>query len=204
MAQKNTTKWFVGVIIIIACGLGIYFYVSSQYVYIDKSIIQAPIISLSSENSDILQQVFVKVGDSVTANEPIARVGDQIIKAKVAGLIVSVNQNIGQFENALSGQATVATMIDPTQLRVVGQIDEDKGLTDIKVGDVAKFTVDAFGSKEYDGVVDEIGQTSQTSVINNIFNQRPTNEFDIYVRFNPARYPELKSGMSARVWVYKK
>jgi multidrug resistance efflux pump len=204
MAQKNTTKWFVGVIIIIACGLGIYFYVSSQYVYIDKSIIQAPIISLSSENSDILQQVFVKVGDSVTANEPIARVGDQIIKAKVAGLIVSVNQNIGQFENALSGQATVATMIDPTQLRVVGQIDEDKGLTDIKVGDIAKFTVDAFGSKEYDGVVDEIGQTSQASVINNIFNQRPTNEFDIYVRFNPARYPELKSGMSARVWVYKK
>ena len=204
MAQKNTTKLFVGVIIIIVCGLGIYFYVSSQYVYIDKSIIQAPIISLSSENSDILQQVFVKVGDSVTANEPIARVGDQIIKAKVAGLIVSVNQNIGQFENALSGQATVATMIDPTQLRVVGQIDEDKGLTDIKVGDVAKFTVDAFGSKEYDGVVDEIGQTSQTSVINNIFNQRPTNEFDIYVRFNPARYPELKSGMSARVWVYKK
>ena len=204
MAQKNTTKWFVGVIIIIACGLGIYFYVSSQYVYIDKSIIQAPIISLSSENSDILQQVFVKVGDSVTANEPVARVGDQIIKAKVAGLIVSVNQNIGQFENALSGQATVATMIDPTQLRVVGQIDEDKGLTDIKVGDIAKFTVDAFGSKEYDGVVDEIGQTSQASVINNIFNQRPTNEFDIYVRFNPARYPELKSGMSARVWVYKK
>lgn len=204
MAQKNTTKWFVGVIIIIACGLGIYFYVFSQYVYIDKSIIQAPVISLSSENSDILQQVFVKVGDSVTANEPIARVGDQIIKAKVAGLIVSVNQNIGQFENALSGQAIVATMIDPTQLRVVGQIDEDKGLTDIKVGDVAKFTVDAFGSKEYDGVVDEIGQTSQTSVINNIFNQRPTNEFDIYVRFNPARYPELKSGMSARVWVYKK
>ena len=72
MAQKNTTKWFVGVIIIIACGLGIYFYVFSQYVYIDKSIIQAPIISLSSENSDILQQVFVKVGDLVTANEPIA------------------------------------------------------------------------------------------------------------------------------------
>ena len=203
MAQKNTTKLFIGVIIIIVFGLGIYWYVTSQYVYIDKSVIQAPVISLSSENSDILQQVFVKVGDSVIANQSIARVGDQIIKAKVAGLIVSVNQNIGQFENALSGQAVVATMIDPTQLRVVGQIDEDKGLTDIKVGDVAKFTVDAFGSKEYDGVVDEIGQTSESSVINNIFNQRPTNEFDIYVRFNPTRYTELKSGMSARVWVYK-
>jgi multidrug resistance efflux pump len=204
MAQKNNTKWLVGIIIVIACGIGIYWYVDSQYVYIDKSIIEAPIISLSSENSDILQQVFVKAGDSVIANEPVARVGDQIVKTKVAGVMVSVNQNIGQFENALLGQAVVATMIDPTQLRVMGQIDEDKGLVDIRVGDVAEFTVDAFGSKEYYGVVDEIGQASATSVINNIFNQRPTNEFDIYVRFNPDRYPELKSGMSARLWIYKK
>jgi len=204
MAKKNTTIWIIGVIIIIVCGLLIYWYVSSQSVYIDKSVIEAPIISLSSANSDVLQEVFVKAGDSVLMNEPIARVGDQIVKAKVAGLIVSVNQNIGQFENAPAGQAVVATMIDPTQLRVVGNIDEDKGLIDIKVGDVAKFTVDAFGSKEYYGVVDEIGQTSEASVINNIFNQRPVNEFDIYVRFNPARYPELKSGMSARIWAYKK
>lgn len=71
------------------------------------------------------------------------------------------------------------------------------------MGDVAKFTVDTFGSKEYYGVVDEISQTSQSSVTNNIFNQRPTNVFDVYVRFDPARYPELKSGMSARIWVYK-
>jgi hypothetical protein len=38
----------------------------------------------------------------------------------------------------------------------------------------------------------------------NIFNQRPTNKFNVYVRFNPAKYPELKSGMSARIWIYKK
>jgi multidrug efflux pump subunit AcrA (membrane-fusion protein) len=179
-------------------------YVSSKYVYIDQSVIEAPIISLSSGSSDILQEVFVKVGDSVTVNEPVARVGDQIVKAKVNGLIVSVNQNIGQFENALSGQATVATMIDPTQLRVVGLIDEDKGFSDIKVGDTVKFTVDAFGSKTYYGVVDEVGQTSQSSVTNNIFNQRPTNKFNVYVRFDPVQYPELKSGMSARIWIYKK
>jgi multidrug resistance efflux pump len=203
MAQKNTITWFVGIIIIIICGIGIYWYVSSQYVYIDKSVIQAPVISLSSTNSDILQEVFVKAGDMVTIDEPVARVGDQIIKAKVAGLIVSVNQNIGQFENAAGGQAVVASMIDPTQLRVVGNLDEDKGLADLKVGDRAKFTVDAFGSKEYDGIVDQLGQTSEASVVNNIFNQRPTNEFSIYVRFNAARYPEIKSGMSARIWVYK-
>ncbi len=204
MKNKNTREWFISVIVIIGCVLGVYFYVSSKYVYIDKSVIEAPTINLVPSNSDVLQEVFVKEGDSVTADEPIARVGNQIVKAKVNGLIVSVNQNIGQFENALTGQASVATMIDPTQLRVVGHLDEDKGLAVIAVGDVAKFTVDTFGSKEYYGVVDEISQTSEASVANNIFNQRPTDQFNVYVRFDPVKFPELKSGMSARIWVYKK
>ena len=204
MKNKNTREWFISAIVIIGCVLGVYFYVSSKYVYIDKSVIEAPTINLVPSNSDVLQEIFVKEGDSVTADEPIARVGNQIVKAKVNGLIVSVNQNIGQFENALTGQASVATMIDPTQLRVVGHLDEDKGLAVIAVGDVAKFTVDTFGSKEYYGVVDEISQTSEASVANNIFNQRPTDQFNVYVRFDPVKYPELKSGMSARIWVYKK
>ena len=204
MAQKNTTKLFIGVIIIIVFGLGIYWYVTSQYVYIDKSVIQAPVISLSSENSDILQQVFVKVGDSVIANQSIARVGDQIIKAKVAGLIVSVNQNIGQFENALSGQAVVATMIDPTQLRVVGQVQEDKGFVDIKVGQPAEFTVDAFGSQKFYGVVDEVAPTSEASdVVFSVSDNRQEQNFDVKIKFDTNTYAQLKNGMSAKVWVYK-
>ena len=204
MDKKKTIVWLIEAVIIGGCVVGVYLYVSSQYVYIDQSIVEAPLINLSPANSDVLQEVFVKAGDSVIENEPIARVGNEIVKTKTNGTIVSVNQNIGQFEDALSGQAVVATMIDPTQLRVVGHLNEDKGLADVAVGDVAKFTVDTFGSKEYYGVVDEVGQTSQESLTNNIFNQRPTNVFDIYVRFDPARYPELKSGMSARIWVYKK
>lgn len=203
MKRKNTVNLFTGVVVVGACVLGIYLYVSSHYVYIDLSVIQAPLITLSSPTSDVLKEVFVKDGETVAADQPVALVGDQIVKAKVAGAMVYVNQNIGQFENAEGSQAAIATMIDPAQLRVVGLIDEDKGLSDIKIGDVVKFTVDAFGSKEYAGVVDEISQTSEASVINNIFNQRPTDKFNVYVRFDPAKYPELKSGMSARVWVYK-
>ncbi len=180
-----------------------YWQASSKTVYIDQSVIQAPIINLSPTNSGPLQAVFVKVGDIVTANQPIARVGGGIVESKTSGEIVSIDQNIGESENAVTGQSVVATMIDPTQLRVVGHLDEDKGLADVKVGDVVKFTVDTFGGKQYYGVVDEIGQTSQESATSNIFNQRPVNEFNVKVRFNPARYPELKDGMSARIWVYK-
>ena len=194
----------LGALVVIGVvGGGAYFYVSGKTVYIDQSVIQAPLINLSPANSGPLQAVFVKVGDTVTANEPVARVGDQLVEAQTTGEIVSVDQNIGELENPLTGQANVATMIDPTQLRVVGHLDENKGLASVQVGDTATFTVDAFGGKQYEGVVDEVSPTSEAgSVVFNISDQRPTNQFDVYVRFDPQKYPELKNGMSARIWIY--
>ena len=147
----------------------------------------------------------MKAGDTVTANEPVARVGDEVVESQTSGEIVTVDQNIGEYENALTGQAIVATMIDPTQLRVVGHLDENKGLASIQVGDSATFTVDTFGSQQFEGIVDEVAPISeQGSVVFSISDQRPTNQFDVYVRFDPTKYPQLKSGMSARIWVYTK
>lgn len=192
------------VLVVGVLGGGLYWYVTGQSVYIDQSVIQAPLINLSPVNSGVLQAVFVKAGDTVTMDEPVAQVGNEIVKAKASGQIVSVDQNIGEFENPLTGQAVVATMVDPTQLRVVGHLDENKGLANVAVGDPATFTVDAFGGKQYRGIVDEVSPTSRASdVVFNISDERPTNEFDIYVRFDPAQYPELKNGMSARIWVYQ-
>ena len=204
--QKNILFVVIGALVLIGIiAGGAYWYVSSKTIYIDKSVIQAPIIKLSPTSSGNLQAVFVNVGDMVTINEPIARVGNGIIESQTSGQIVSVDQNIGEYENAVTGQAVVATMIDPTQLRVVGQLDENKGLANITVGDTATFTVDAFGGKQYQGVVDEVAPMSeQGSVVFSISDQRPTNQFDIYVRFDPAKYPELKNGMSARIWIYAK
>ena len=206
--KKSRKGLIIGIVaaLIVVGGVvgGVYYYVSSKTVYIDQSMISAPLINLSPVNSGVLEAVFVNAGDMVTQDEPIARVGDEIVKAQTAGEIVTVDNNIGEYENTLTGQGVVATMIDPTQLRVVGELDENKGLADVAVGDPATFTVDAFGSKVYQGVVDEVAPTSvQSDVVFNISDQRPTNEFDIYVRFDPTKYPELKNGMSARIWVYK-
>ena len=67
------------------------------------------------------------------------------------------------------------------------------------------FKVDAFGSKKYYGVVDEISPTSKESGIAfNISDKRETKEFNISVRFDNAAYNELKNGMSAKIWIYKK
>jgi multidrug resistance efflux pump len=203
---KRSIIWIMlGLLVVVGLvGGGAYFYVSSKTISIENSTIAAPLINLSPVNSGILQAVFVNEGDEVPANTPIAEVGTEIVKSTTAGEIVSVDQNLGQYLNAVTGQATVATMIDPTQLRVVGNLDENKGLSDIQVGDAATFTVDAFGSKVYKGVVDEVAPTSEeTDVVFNISDARPTNEFAVYVRFDPTLYPELKNGMSARILVYK-
>ena len=192
------------VILLLLIGGGAYWYVSSKTVYIDQSVISAPVIDLSPSSPGILEQVFVNVGDTATTGEPIARVGDQIIEAQAGGEIVSVNTDIGAFINPAAGQGTVASMVDPSQLRVVGHLDENKGLSSVKVGDPAIFTIDAFGGKTFKGVVDEVSPTSRASgVVFNISSQRPTNEFDIKVRFSTGNYPELKNGMSAKIWIYK-
>ncbi len=193
----------IGLVAITAVGGGLYYYVSSKTVYIDLSQIQAPLINLSPTNSGVLQAVYVNPGDTVAANQPIALVGNQVVEAQTAGEIVSTNNDIGQYMNTMTGQGAVATMIDPTQLRVVGNLDENKGLDNVKVGDPATFTVDAFGGEQFKGVVDEVAPTSeQSSVVFNISDQRPTNQFAVYVRFDPSQYPQLKNGMSARIWVY--
>jgi len=203
--NRKLIIWVIGGFVVIGgLGAGLYYYVSSKTIYIDLSQVQAPLINLSPTNSGVLQAVYVKPGDTVMANEPVALVGNQVVEAQTGGEIVTTNNNVGQYMNTMTGAGTVATMIDPTQLRVVGSLDENKGLSDVQVGDAATFTVDAFGGQQFKGVVDEVAPTSnQSDVVFNISDQRPTNQFSVYVRFDPALYPQLKNGMSAKIWVYK-
>ena len=58
-----------------------------------------------------------------------------------------------------------------------------KDLSDIKVGQNAIFTVDAFGSKKYSGIVDEINPTSDAGdIVFNISNTRQEMNFDVKVQ----------------------
>ncbi|HUO50581.1 MAG TPA: HlyD family efflux transporter periplasmic adaptor subunit [Candidatus Paceibacterota bacterium] len=180
-------------------GFSIYWLMNAHSVYIDSASVKADVISLAPSTSGTLESVYVNEGDQVPANYTVARVGDQLIQTKVAGIITSVPNTVGAQINA--GQMVVA-MIDPTQLRIVGQLDENKGLSRVQIGDPVTFTVDAFGSKKYAGVVDEVAPTANSAgVVFNISNQRETQQFDVKARFDTNAYPELKNGMSARMWV---
>lgn len=191
----------IALVLVIVGGL-LYWQMSTTRVGIDTSLLSAPIIDLSPSTPGQLEELYVNEGDTVAANTPVAKVGDEIIKSKVAGEIISVQNNIGKSFNP--GQAVVS-MIDRTELRVVGTIDENKGLDKIHVGQLASFTVDTFGSKQYQGVVDEVSPSSnQSDVVFNISDARQIQQFNVKVRFDTTAYPELKNGMSAKLTIYTK
>jgi multidrug resistance efflux pump len=192
-------------IIVIVVGGGIaalaYLGANAKTIYIDKAQIQAPVVDLSPTAAGILKAVYVSPGDTVPANTVVAQVGTELIKTQTSGLILTANNNIGK---SVTPQDTIVEVIDPTQLRVVGQLEEDKGLVNITPGQRATFTVDAFGGKQYSGIVDEVAPTAASGdVVFSISDKRQEQDFNIKVRFDTASHPELKNGMSAKIWVYK-
>ncbi|MBU6321559.1 MAG: efflux RND transporter periplasmic adaptor subunit [Patescibacteria group bacterium] len=190
----------LALIILAAMGTAAYLIHSSREVSITNSSIAAPLITLAPTTGGRLDDLYVEPGDMVAADAPVALVGTEVVKAKAAGLVVSTTDTIGA---EIAPGSPVVTMIDPSALRVVGAIDENKGLAAITVGDPVTFTVDAFGGKRFSGVVDEIAPTANASgVVFNISDTRQTQEFDVKARFDVNAYPELKNGMSARMYVY--
>ena len=196
--------WVISLISFIAIfgllGLFLFWQVSKNTVFIENSNIEAPIINIAPATSGILNDLYVKEGDVVGANSQIALVGSQILSTKDGGVVSSAPSVLGSY---FSPGQTVASIVNTSEMKVVGQLEETKGLNEIKVGQRATFSVDAFPGHTYVGIIDSVSQVADdTGVVFSISDKRPTEIFDVKVRFNVADYPELKSGMSAKITVY--
>src|ERR1041385_6012868 len=86
------------IVLVIGGGIATFTYLagSSKYVSIDKSLVQAPVVSLTPAPPGTLKQVYVAVGDTVPPNAVVAAVGTELIKASAGGLVVEVNNDIGK------------------------------------------------------------------------------------------------------------
>ncbi len=190
------------VIILGLLGTAIFFYLNSLRVYIDKAEVSADRIDLSPAQPGPLQELYVQEGQEVPAHFAVARVGDQLLRTEVAGLVVSVQKDFGHIVNP--GTAVVS-MIKPEDLRIVGRVPEDKGLENIAVGQKTIFTVDAFGGKQFEGVVQTVAPASRSNdIVFSVSDKREVKEFNITVSYDHNTYPDLKLGMSAKMWVYRR
>ena len=171
-------------------------------VFIDKSLISAPIISVSPSSPGKVQEIDVKEGQQVQTGDTLAVVGSETIRAVTDGLVISAPDLTG----STVGQTTqLIQMIRPVNMRVAGTIDENKGLNAIKVGHVVSFTVDALPGTTFWGYVDEISPSANTGVFSfSTSSERSTQQFTVYATFDSTAFPAIKNGMSAKMVVYTK
>ena len=171
-------------------------------VFIENAHIEAPLVTIAPASAGVLNALYVSEGDTVPAHANVALVGSSILTTGEGGIVQSAPKIIGSYISP--GQAVVS-VVNTSEMKVVGAVDETKGLNSIKRGQYATFTVDAFPGKTYEGIVDEVSPTAvDTGVVFSISDKRPINKFNVKVRFTLAEYPELKSGMSAKITVYTK
>lgn len=202
VGKKKGILFIAGVAIIVATVVALFYWQETKdQIYIEKAEVSAPSIALSSSEGGTLKEIFVKVGDTVPADTVVAKIGNEAIKTSTDALIIQIKNNIG--EN-FSPNEPVVIAINPQDLHVAARVEENKGLSDVAIGQQAVFTIDAFGSKQFSGIVDEISPTSHESgVVFNISDKREVKEFDVKIKFDEKQYPELKNGMSAKTWIYK-
>jgi multidrug resistance efflux pump len=199
--NKKTVKALVAVTIIALVGGLLYWQVLESRIYIENSVIKAPVISLTPVAPGVLDKLYVTEGDRVRKNQVLAKIGSNLLTAKSDGLVITVMNTPGKV---VSQQEVLVSMINPKELKVIGHLDEDKGLDLVLPGQKVIFTVDAFGSREYQGFVESIAPSaSSTDIVFNIADTRQENVFDIKVNYDKSAYPELRNGMSARMWVYR-
>lgn len=185
---------------IVLAGAVLYFNLTANRLLIDKSQIQSPVITVSPSLPGKVQEIDVKEGQYVTSGDTLAVVGSETLRAQTDGLITSAPDLTGSTVN----QATsLIQMIRPVNMRVVGTIDENKGLNKIKIGQVVSFTVDAIPGKTFWGYIDEISPSANIPVFSfSSSTERPTQQFTVYAKFDTAQYPMIKNGMSAIMTVY--
>lgn len=199
--NRKFRRIFLAVVLsVILVGVYFYYQKTTGRVYVANSIIQAPVITISPSTSGKVLEMDVREGQTVHVGDTLAVVGSDTLRADTDGLIVSASDLTG---SSVTPQTQLIQMINPVNMRVQGTIDENKGLNDIKVGQVVSFTVDAFPGKTYWGYVDEISPAAKVPVFSfSTSSERSTQQFTVYAKFNTSAYPAIKKGMSAKMVIY--
>jgi len=205
MASLLRNPLVLGVLVVVIAAGAFFGYRNWQdaqtKIYIDAAEISAPIIMVNPETPGVLKELFVKEGGHVSAGQKLFNVGDHVTNARVPGIITAVQDTPGQWAG---NQTAVVQMYDPGSLRVVGHIQEDQGLSEIRTGQQVMFMVDAFGSQQFAGTVESIGDmANQSSAVFSISDKRQEKQYNIKATFDAKASPQIVNGMSARMWINK-
>lgn len=187
-------------LILVAVGGSWFVQMRKGRVAIDDSLVSAPITTIAPNTAGTLTQMDVYESEAVKKGDALAVVNGQTLYANTDGLIIMADTALG---SSVTTQTPVVQMIHTSDMRIAGTLDENKGLSDIRVGQVVSFTVDALPGQTFWGYVDEISPSAKTTQATfSISTERPTQQFVVYARYDAAKYPAIKNGMSAKMTIF--
>lgn len=119
-----------------------------------------------------------------------AQVGYARITAPISGVVASVATEEGETVAASFAAPTFLTLLDPSRLEVWAYVDETD-IGRIRTGQAARFTVDTYGSEEFEGRVTAIHPKAE--IRDNVVN------YVTVVQFQPPKNRTLRSEMTTTV-----
>jgi len=158
--SKKILYPFLIIVVILACSIGYYFYISSvNYFTTDNAKVTAKMYPITPVTAGKILEWNVSAGDLVKKDEILGR--QEIlpyITSPIDGTIVKSDVIKNQAVGATSQLAVVAD----TSNMYVGVNVEETDIMKIKVGQEVKVDIDAYPSKTFKGKVTEIDNTTQT------------------------------------------
>jgi len=192
----------LSIILVVMLTLAVYviYQLLTSRIFIDDSLVDAPITIVNPTVPGVLSEIDVYDGERITKGDLLGVVGGQAVYAESDGIVVGEANTIGA---SLSLQTALVQIVNPVDIRIAGTIDETKGLSNIHVGQVVSFSIDALPNQKFWGFVDEVSPTAKsTQNAFTISSERPTQQFVVYAKFDSEKYPQIKNGMSAKMVVY--
>ena len=215
--RKEKKKVFVilGVLIISLTAVGIYFaYQNSHFITTDDAKVDAMIVKASPQISGRILELNFEENQMIEANEILGRQADDtlaaaanvdlaVIHSPISGKIIKKLASPGEMG---SPSNPVALMVDPNDIYVTANIEEDK-INRVKTGQEVRLTVDSFPNVWFKGTVDSVGSAS-TSTFSLLPSQssgtfvKVTQRIPVKIRFQEQYEENLLPGMNATIKIY--
>jgi HlyD family secretion protein len=112
-----------------------------------------------------------------------------VIKAPISGIVSSVSTQEGETVAASFAAPTFVTIVQDNALELVAMVDETD-IANVRPGDPVTFTVEAYASREFSGMVERIDPTA--TIVSGVVNYQVVIEIRKGLRF-------LKPDMTANI-----
>lgn len=207
-------------IVVIAFLLVRYWYQPTyEYVYTDDARVDGVIVSIVAENMGQVVQIPYDVNDEISEQQPVAKLKVPVITAipssdnpkyvyqnilsPISGTIANRMVDVG--DTVSPGQA-LFTVIDPNNMWVVANIDENK-IKRVEQGQCVDIHVDATdeilsGKVEY--IIPLTTTIVQRQAAGSVVVAANTQDVPVKILLNKNAYPSIYPGLSVEVTIYTK